>query len=91
MQIVIRQVIIRGRVQGVGFRFFVLRAARAAGLVGWVRNLPDGSVEALASGDAEALARLREALRRGPPAARVESVVEATESLEAEGSGFRIL
>jgi acylphosphatase len=70
------QFIIRGRVQGVGFRFFVLRAARAAGLVGWVRNLPDGSVEALASGDAEALARLREALRRGPPAARVEAVEE---------------
>lgn len=71
--------LVRGRVQGVGFRFFVLRAARAAGLAGWVRNLPDGSVELLATGEDDALTRLREALQQGPPAARVETVEETVE------------
>ena len=70
---------VRGRVQGVGFRWFVLQAARAEGLSGWVRNLPDGSVEALAAGSDEALDRFREALRRGPRASRVESVEELPE------------
>jgi acylphosphatase len=70
---------VRGRVQGVGFRWFVRKAARDAELSGWVRNLPDGDVEVLAAGTAEGLDRLREALRRGPPAARVVLVEERTE------------
>ena len=65
---------VRGRVQGVGFRWFAMRAARAEGLAGWVRNLPDGTVEALAAGEEEALSRFRVALASGPPASSVEAV-----------------
>ena len=76
--------LVRGRVQGVGFRWFVLHAARAEGLAGWVRNLADGTVEAVASGDAQALARFREALESGPPRSRVEAVEESA----ADGAGL---
>ncbi|MBX6341488.1 MAG: acylphosphatase [Thermomicrobiaceae bacterium] len=65
--------VVRGRVQGVGFRAFVVDRGRALGVVGWVRNLPDGrSVEVVAEGPAERLERLRDALREGPPGAYVE-------------------
>lgn len=65
--------------QGVGFRFFAETTAAREGLNGWVRNLPDGRVEALAEGDAEALERFERALRHGPPHARVDDVeVDAT-------------
>jgi acylphosphatase len=67
---------LHGRVQGVGFRWFVLRVARDAGLRGWVRNNPDGSVEVEAAGDPEQLAVLRERIAVGPRGARVERVVE---------------
>jgi acylphosphatase len=67
-------VVIRGRVQGVGFRYFVLRRARALGLTGWVRNRADGGVELEAEGDRVALEQLLETLRQGPPAARVGAV-----------------
>jgi len=83
---------ISGRVQGVGFRYFVLLAARREGLRGAVRNLPDGSVEIRAVGPAAELARLREAARRGPGGARVEAV-EELEALDAESfpsRGFEI-
>ncbi|MDT7942998.1 MAG: acylphosphatase [Dehalococcoidia bacterium] len=67
--------IVRGRVQGVGFRDFVWRRARFLGLVGYVRNLPDGrSVEVVAEGQRDDLEQLLEFLRSGPPAARVEQV-----------------
>ena len=75
---------VRGRVQGVGFRWFAVRAARAAGLSGWVRNLPDGTVEALAAGDEGAHSRFRAALASGPPAASVEAV----ESSEDDGAAI---
>jgi acylphosphatase len=68
---------VRGRVQGVGFRWYALRAARDAGLSGWVRNLPDGTVEAVAAGEDAALARFRAALESGPPASSVDSVEES--------------
>jgi len=66
--------LITGRVQGVGFRWFVARQAHAAGLTGWVRNLPDGRVEIVACGESDALATLGARLHSGPPAATVERV-----------------
>lgn len=62
---------ITGRVQGVGFRWFVREEARRLGLSGWVRNLPTGSVEVAAGGEASALERLRRALEVGPTGADV--------------------
>ncbi|HZV48176.1 MAG TPA: acylphosphatase [Candidatus Dormibacteraeota bacterium] len=66
--------VVRGFVQGVGFRYFVLDRARAAGLRGWVRNRPDGSVECLAEGPRPVLEALIEDLRTGPRPARVTGV-----------------
>lgn len=69
-----RSYLVSGRVQGVGFRFFVQRAASIEGLHGWVQNLPDGRVEISAEGEAEAVTRFERQLRQGPPAARVDEV-----------------
>jgi acylphosphatase len=71
---VARRYIISGRVQGVGFRYFTEAAAAREGIQGWVRNLPDGRVEASAEGDADAVDRFEHKLRHGPPGARVEGV-----------------
>src|SRR5437667_12246889 len=68
--------IVRGRVQGVGFRWFVEREAHILGISGWVRNNSDGSVEVLAQGTREQLMGLLPRLREGPGAARVEDVEE---------------
>lgn len=65
---------VTGRVQGVGFRAFVRHAARELALAGWVRNEPDGTVAAEASGDPESLRRFEQRLRSGPPASRVDEV-----------------
>jgi acylphosphatase len=69
-----RRYVVSGRVQGVGFRFFVRDAAAREGIAGWVRNQDDGSVEIEAQGDAEALTRFEMAVRRGPRGARVDDV-----------------
>ena len=69
--------VIQGRVQGVGFRYFVLRQADTLRLAGWVRNLADGDVELEAEGDRASLEALVEAARRGPSSARVTNVVES--------------
>ncbi len=66
-----RMWVVQGRVQGVGFRWFALRQAEALGLVGWVRNQDDGSVEVVARGPSAAIGQMEEALRRGPSGARV--------------------
>jgi len=63
-----------GVVQGVGFRYYVVREARALALLGAVRNLPDGSVEIDTEGDHAALERLVESVRHGPPGSRVRAV-----------------
>lgn len=65
---------VSGRVQGVGFRWFVARQAATTDLRGWTRNLPDGRVEVVAAGAPAELAELDAALRRGPRSAHVESV-----------------
>jgi acylphosphatase len=67
-------VLVRGRVQGVGFRWFVRETARELGLAGWVRNRPDGSVEVAAEGSADLLEKLRHELLQGPPGAAVASL-----------------
>jgi acylphosphatase len=71
-----RRFIVRGRVQGVGFRWFVEREAHLLGIAGWVRNNPDSSVEVLAIGTRDQLAGLHSRLREGPRAARVDDVEE---------------
>ena len=65
---------VAGRVQGVGFRWFVREEARRLKLAGWVRNLPSGEVELMAEGDASSLEELSRAVAKGPPGARVEIV-----------------
>ena len=85
-----RHYIIRGHVQGVGFRYFVARHARALGLVGWVRNLPDGSVAARAAGAASVLDAFELDLKQGPTMSRVDEVSVAPAEIPLE-SGFVIL
>ena len=85
-----RRFVVRGRVQGVGFRWFVEREAHMLGIAGWVRNNPDGSVEVLAMGTRDQLVGLRSRLREGPRAARVDHVEEA-QAQPVEGlNTFRI-
>ncbi|MEW5864440.1 MAG: acylphosphatase [Pseudomonadota bacterium] len=74
---VTRYLLIRGRVQGVGFREAMRREAIARGCTGWVRNRRDGSVEAVVQGDPAAVEAVLAWARRGPPAARVDDVVVA--------------
>ena len=83
---------IPGRVQGVGFRWFVHREASELDLRGWVRNTEEGEVEVVASGSVEDLAELRASLRRGPRGSRVDHLIEHyLDESEAEGLGsFRI-
>ena len=85
-----RRFLVRGRVQGVGFRWFVEREAHILGIAGWVRNNPDSSVEVLAMGTTDQLAGLRSRLREGPRAARVDNVEEFEAKPIAGLSTFRI-
>src|SRR5947208_15090274 len=85
-----KRYVVRGRVQGVGFRWFVEREAHMLGIAGWVRNNHDGSVEVLAQGTRDQLAGLHSRLREGPRAARVDAV-EVSDASAAQGlSSFRI-
>jgi acylphosphatase len=85
-----RRFIVSGRVQGVGFRFFVKEAASREGLQGWVRNLPDGQVEAVVEGDADALDRLERTLQRGPASSRVARVVSEPMTPSGRSRDFEI-
>lgn len=90
MRAVARRVRVTGRVQGVGFRAWTLAQAEALGLDGWVRNDPDGTVAALLAGPEARVARMIEALHRGPRFAVVASVETAPAEPPAE-PGFRLL
>lgn len=79
---------IAGRVQGVGFRHWMVQTARRLGVAGWVRNRGDGSVEALVYGDTAAVEELLRACRRGPPAAAVTLIREDLAEPE-DDLGFR--
>lgn len=85
-----RRYVVRGRVQGVGFRWFVEREAHILGIAGWVRNNHDGSVEVLAQGTRDQLSGLHSRLREGPRAARVDTVEVSEENPVAGLSSFRI-
>ncbi|MEH3147296.1 MAG: acylphosphatase [Methylobacterium frigidaeris] len=82
-------IVVRGRVQGVGYRAWMRDEARALGLRGHVRNQPDGTVAAVVSGESGAVGRLLAACRRGPPGSRVEDVAESP-SAEVPPAGFEI-
>lgn len=74
MQLITKQLSITGRVQGVGFRFYMQRKARELGVTGWVRNCRDGNVEAIIQGTSEAVETMIAWARRGPPSAVVANV-----------------
>jgi acylphosphatase len=79
----IRQVAIQGRVQGVGYRYWLEREARRRDLEGWVRNRRDGSVEAVFSGPEDTVSDMIAACRRGPSSARVDALAEEPGNLDA--------
>jgi acylphosphatase len=86
-----RRVRITGRVQGVGFRYFVQRQAGAMGVRGWVRNLPDGSVSCEAQASRAVMERFLELLSAGPRFSRVSAVeVEEVPTADEPGTGFQI-
>jgi acylphosphatase len=86
--IVARRFLIGGQVQGVGFRMFAEARAALEGVHGYVKNLPDGRVEALVEGDDESVDRIELALRRGPPGAHVESFIVEIQAPTLRATGF---
>lgn len=88
--VVARRYLVSGRVQGVGFRFFVEHIARQEGVSGHVRNLPDGRVEAQVEGDVMAVGRVEAALWQGPRGARVDGVETQEVAPSGRATGFRI-
>jgi acylphosphatase len=85
-----RHVFCSGRVQNVGFRYFVLRKASALGVSGWVRNLSDGRVEAIFEGPADAVAKAVEWCRIGPPHGEVRNVQVRKETPQGDFDSFSI-
>jgi acylphosphatase len=83
-----RKYVVTGRVQGVGFRFFTENEANRLGLSGYVKNCADGTVEAYAVGDAEALEEFKAALAEGPRSARVDEVQEFEEQVKTGAGRF---
>jgi acylphosphatase len=83
LDLIARHYLISGRVQGVGFRYFAERAAREAGVTGWVRNLPNGNVEVHANGTRAQIERIESRLRQGPP----RSDIRGCDSFDVEPTG----
>lgn len=90
-ELIRRVVVVRGLVQGVGFRAACTREARRSGVAGWVRNRPDGSVEADLQGVPEAVGSVVEWCRVGPAGARVDGVEVRPAQPELAAAGFRIV
>ena len=87
---VAKRFVIGGRVQGVGFRWFMHDAAAREGVHGWVRNLADGRVEVVVEGESESVQRLEAALRRGPASARVDTIEIEEHAPAGRSTGFEI-
>jgi acylphosphatase len=85
-----RRLLVSGRVQGVGFRYFTYDAALREGIAGWVRNLADGRVEAFLEGEIEAVTRVERLVRQGPRGSRVDSVDVESEPPGGAGPRFDI-
>ena len=86
-----RRWVLRGRVQGVGFRWYVLSHAQTLGVRGWVRNTPDGDVEVVALASGDTIDKLDAVLAKGPPGARVVEVLRTDVQHElVEGKSFSI-
>ena len=88
--IISRRFFVSGRVQGVGFRYYIQDHAAAEGVHGYVRNLPDGRVEAVIEGDEESVLRVERALRRGPAGARIDDVVVEAAAPSGRATGFLV-
>ena len=84
----VQHFLVKGRVQGVGFRWFVQREAAELGLRGWVKNTPDGHVEVLAAGEPDQLEDLQLALAKGSRGSRVDAVIEH-QLTESEGANLK--
>ena len=84
------RVVISGRVQGVGFRYFTRRAAQRLDLVGWVKNLPSGEVEVRVAGAPVTLEVFRQRLRQGPPGSRVDALSESALAVPRDWNDFQI-
>ena len=87
---VARRFLVSGRVQGVGYRYFAFDAARREGLHGYVKNLPDGRVEAAAEGEEASMERFERVLRQGPSRARVEHVMVESIDPTLRDTGFLV-
>ncbi len=85
-----RRYVVRGRVQGVGFRTFVQHTAGPIGVTGWARNLDDGTVEVYAIGNPEQLSTLEAALHRGPRWSEVRGVTAKEDTINTSVRGFQI-
>ena len=83
-----RRYLVEGRVQGVGFRYFVSRVAHSFGVLGWVKNLKNGIVEIRAQGDEEVLTRFKAEIRSGSPFAIVENIREDDIQIETYENFF---
>jgi acylphosphatase len=88
--IVARKLTLSGRVQRVGFRWFAVEAAEREGVGGWVANTPDGRVQILVEGEADAVERFERAVRRGPMAARVDEVETEVQPPSGAARGFQV-
>ena len=90
MSVAAKRLVIRGRVQGVGYRGAAVQAAFALGVIGWVRNRRDGYVEALAQGEPETIERFVAWCRRGPPLALVVEITAFEAEVDTVLSGFEV-